>query len=424
MTRCYRGRSESNQTVALPCLFSGSEVSVNMAVTDNLDHVALLGRNFRNIRELIPQATAADPLEVLAVQTRAQTQTEAQQDLADQADLAQDGLEPNPLEDLLKPDYDFPMMNILHQKYPNSNTDSSGEKDNQQSNTANLILEQRADNTLMDLWKTVYKDDSPFVTNKGVLMQMKKDKVGEPYTQVIVPKSRWLEVLKLVHSAPASGHTGANKTKFKVLKNFFWPGIGKQTTQFCTSCEQCQKTAKRTNNHAPFTITNPPICRPFQKVAIDIVGPPPLTCNKNQFILSYIDVGSTYPEAIPLKEMTATEVEKALMNIIFRLSVPEEFLSDRGSNFLSALMKETFKFLGVHHSKMASYPPQSNGAVECFNHSLFQMIRSSSQERQQWDELFPCLLFACRKAPCSTTGFSPFKLVFGKHVRGPLNILR
>ena len=112
------------------------------------------------------------------------------------------------------------------------------------------------------------------------------------------------------------------------------------------------------------------------------------------------------------------------MNIIFRLSVPDEFLSDRGSNFLSAVMKETFKFLGVHHSKTAPYCPLSNEAVECFHHSLFQMIRSSSQEEKQWDKLLPCLLFARREALCSTTGFLPFELVFGKHVRGPLDILR
>ena len=365
MTKCFRGQSMSNLTVVLPCLLSGSEISVNMAVTDNLDHDALLG-----------------------------------------------------------PDYNFPRTNMSHQTDPDSDTDSSGEADMQQNNAANLIQDQRADETLKELWKSANKEDSPFMTNKGVLMRKTKDKLGEPYTQVIVPQSRRLEVLKLAHSAPAAGHTGAHRTKFKVLKNFFWPGIGKETTQFCRSCERCQRTAKRTNNHAPLTITNPPICRPFQKVAIDIVGPLPLTLGKNQFILSYIDVGSRYPEAIPLKKTTAIEVGKALMNIMSRLSVPEEFLSDRGSNFLSAVLKEAFKFLGVHHSKTAPYHPQSNGAVERFHHTLFQMIRSSSQEGQHWDELLPCLLFACREAPCSTTGFSPFELVFGKHVRGPLDILR
>ena len=112
------------------------------------------------------------------------------------------------------------------------------------------------------------------------------------------------------------------------------------------------------------------------------------------------------------------------MNIMSQLSVAEEFLSDRGSNFLSAVLKEAFKFLVVHHSKMGPYHLQSNGAVERFHHSLFQMIRSSSQEGQHWDELLPCLLFTCREAPCSTTGFSPFELVFGKHVHGPLDIVR
>ena len=92
-------------------------------MTDNLDHDALLGRNFRNICKLIHQATAA----------------------------AQDGLEPNPLEDLLGPDYDFPRMNMLHQTDSDSNIDSSGETDIQQSEAANFIQEQKADNALMDL---------------------------------------------------------------------------------------------------------------------------------------------------------------------------------------------------------------------------------------------------------------------------------
>ena len=144
MTKCFRGQSKSNLTVVLPCLLSGSEISINMAVTDNLDHDALLGRNFRNIRELIHQATAADPQDILDVLTRAQTQTEAQQDLADQDDQDQDGLEPNPLEDLLGPDYNFPRTNMSHQTDPDSDTHSSGEADMQQNNAANLIQDQRA----------------------------------------------------------------------------------------------------------------------------------------------------------------------------------------------------------------------------------------------------------------------------------------
>ena len=115
---------------------------------------------------------------------------------------------------------------------PGSDTDSSGEADMQENNAANLILGQRADEILMELWKSANVEDSPFMTNKGVLMRKTKDKLGEPYTQVIVPQLRRLEVQKLAHSTPAAGHTRARRTKFKVLKNYSWLGIGKETTQF------------------------------------------------------------------------------------------------------------------------------------------------------------------------------------------------
>ena len=44
--------------------------------------------------------------------------------------------------------------------------------------------------------------------------------------------------------------------------------------------------------------------------------------------------------------------------------------------------------------------------------------------RKNWDELLPYLLFAYREVPQVSTGFSPFKLVYGRPVRGPLDILR
>ena len=139
------------------------------------------------------------------------------------------------------------------------------------------------------------------------------------------------------------------------------------------------------------------------------MGPLHLTLSKNQFILSYIDVGSRYPEAIPLKKTRAIEVGKARMNIMSRLLVPEEFLSDRGSNFLSAVLKEAFKFLVVHHSETVPYHPLFNGAVEHFHHFLFQMIRSSSQEGQHWDKLLRCLL----SSTCPLDGY--FKIVYLLH---------
>ena len=34
------------------------------------------------------------------------------------------------------------------------------------------------------------------------------------------------------------------------------------------------------------------------------------------------------------------------------------------------------------------------------------------------------LLFAYKEAPCESTGFFPFELLYGRRVRGPLDVLR
>ena len=47
-----------------------------------------------------------------------------------------------------------------------------------------------------------------------------------------------------------------------------------------------------------------------------------------------------------------------------------------------------------------------------------------SKNQKDWDEYLPYLLFAYREVPQETTGFSPFKLLYGRCVRGPLDVLR
>ena len=46
------------------------------------------------------------------------------------------------------------------------------------------------------------------------------------------------------------------------------------------------------------------------------------------------------------------------------------------------------------------------------------------QEKKEWDEGLPLLLFAVRESVQESLGFSPFKLVFGHTPRGPLKLLK
>lgn len=47
-----------------------------------------------------------------------------------------------------------------------------------------------------------------------------------------------------------------------------------------------------------------------------------------------------------------------------------------------------------------------------------------SESGADWDQWIPYLLFAYREVPQSSTGFSPFELLYGREVRGPLALLK
>ena len=60
-----------------------------------------------------------------------------------------------------------------------------------------------------------------------------------------------------------------------------------------------------------------------------------------------MDFCTRYPEAVPLRKIDASTVADALCEIFTRLGLPEEILSDQGSNFMSTLMKRVMEILQV-----------------------------------------------------------------------------
>jgi hypothetical protein len=95
-------------------------------------------------------------------------------------------------------------------------------------------------------------------------------------------------------------------------------------------------------------LESPPLIEePFKRIAIDFVGSVPHSENTNRYILACIDHATRYPEAIPFKTQDAETVANALLNIFSRMGVPQEILSDQGTNFISDLMTELCRFLKI-----------------------------------------------------------------------------
>ena len=271
-----------------------------------------------------------------------------------------------------------------------------------------------------------------FYKKSGILMRKWRratapsDEEWQVSHQIVVPKCLRNDVLSLAHSSPLAGHLGVNKTYRKVLSHFYWPGLKGDVVKYCRSCHTCQVVGKP--NQKPNSAPLKPILaieEPFSRVLIDCVGPLPITKSGNKYLLSIMCVTTRFPEAVPVRNIKTPTIIKALMKFFTFVGLPRYVQSDQGSNFMSGIFQQVMHQLGIAQCKSSAYHPQLQGAVERFHQMLKTMMRRYCFDcDKNWDEGVHLLMFAVRESIQDSLGFSPFELVFGHSVRGPLKLLK
>jgi len=107
---------------------------------------------------------------------------------------------------------------------------------------------------------------------------------------------------------------------------------------------------------------------------MDIVGPLPTTSQNNFYIL--IIHLTKFSLAIPLKSFTAISVANAFLeHFIYSFGTLKAILTDRGSNFMSNLIKRFTKKFRIKQFKTTAFYPQANGALERSHLVLVEFLK-------------------------------------------------
>lgn len=162
----------------------------------------------------------------------------------------------------------------------------------------------------------------------------------------MLPKRQQQQVLKLAHDMQMGGHLGKEKTARRILQRFYWPTICQNVSKHYKRCPECHLTKPERGKIAPL-IQLPIIREPFKQIAMDVVGPLLRTKQGHQYLLVICDYATRYPEAYPLKMFTASAVITEFVDLFSRHGIPEEILNDQGTNFMSQLLQEFYKVIGV-----------------------------------------------------------------------------
>ena len=242
--------------------------------------------------------------------------------------------------------------------------------------------------------------------------------------QLIVPKAARQEVLKESHGNPSTGHFGVTKTLKRVKQRFYWHQMRTDVKRWCEKCDMCSSRKGPVRKpRAPLKLYM--VGAPMERIAMDIMGPLPMTRQGNKYLLVAMDYFTKWPEAYALPNQEATTVASVLVReFISRSGTPLELHTDQGRNFESLLMKEVCKILGIHKTRTTLYHPQSDGMVERHNRTLASQLSMFVEENQSdWDEHVPMVLMAYRTAVHESTGLTPVKLMMGHELRIPLDLL-
>uniref|UniRef100_A0AAQ4RLE8 Gypsy retrotransposon integrase-like protein 1 n=1 Tax=Gasterosteus aculeatus aculeatus TaxID=481459 RepID=A0AAQ4RLE8_GASAC len=147
-------------------------------------------------------------------------------------------------------------------------------------------------------------------------------------------------IFQAAHYNPMAGHMGYKKMLNRIMTRLYWPGIRGDVRRWCTSCPVCLLV----NAPAiPRALLRPlPLVEvPFERIGMDLIGPFHRSARGYPFVLVLMDSATRYPEAVPLRNISAKSVAQALFQVISRVGIPKEILTDQGTLFMSHVTERT-----------------------------------------------------------------------------------
>lgn len=202
------------------------------------------------------------------------------------------------------------------------------------------------------------------------------------------------KLMRMYHESPVAGHRGQNHTLARIMNDYYWKGIQDEVHFIVKCCERCQKLKlQRKKTKLPLLITDTPIYG-LSKISLDIYGPLKETINGNKFILSMQCLLTKFFIAAPLKNDTALETARALVNKLFCVyGIPNSILTDQGSNFISNILEELAKIFRIEKYRSSAFHPQSQGSIERAHATLTEYIKQFTENKENWDEILPMATF-------------------------------
>lgn len=211
-------------------------------------------------------------------------------------------------------------------------------------------------------------------------------------------------------------HPGIRTTRKMIRDRYFWTSMNKDVAKWTKLCLDCQKS--KVHRHTASAFGKFIYSGRFEHMHVDIVGPLSY-CDGYRYIVIMIDRNTGWPEAYPVKEITAEIVADVVYSgWIARFGCPLRITTDRGRQFESHLFNNLSKRMGIKKIRTTAYHPQANGMIERWHRSLKTALMCRGNTTQ-WVSELPSVLLGLRACLKDDTQHSVAEMVYGEPIRLP-----
>lgn len=268
--------------------------------------------------------------------------------------------------------------------------------------------------------KTLRRLSAKFFLNGEVLYKRNYDSV----LLRCVDRHEADKIVEEIHEGSFGTHSSGHTMAKKILREgYFWLTMETDCYNYARQCHKCQIYRDKVHvPSAPLNVMTYP--QPFAMWGIDMIRRiEPIASNGHQFILVSIDYFTKWVEATSYANVTKQVVARFIkQNIICRYGILERIITDNGSNLNNKMITELCQNFKIQHHNSSPYRPKMNGAVEAANKNIKKIVQKMVVTYKDWHEMLPFALHGYRTLVRTSTGETPFSLVYGMEAVLPVEI--